>query len=84
MHKSDYDTHDCDFNTHKSEFYKHSVILTRMSVIMTRMSVIMTRVCFTHAQRIYNELTKTNVRSPKNLDWVLTSGYTQARIHGGN
>jgi hypothetical protein len=83
--KCDYDTHDCDFNTNKSDFYTHIGILIRMSVVMTLMSVSRTRrrviytcssLISTRCVQFSNEPTKINDRSPKNLDWVLTSDDT--------
>jgi hypothetical protein len=66
----DVTTHVCYFNTHKSDFFTQSVILTRISVIMRCTSVIYTRTSWISTRF------KINVRSPKNPDWVLTSGYT--------
>jgi uncharacterized membrane protein YwzB len=65
-HKCDYYTHDCDFNMHKVDFYTQNVITTRTSEINTHTSSISTRYVW-----LQNEPTKINVRSPKNLEWIL-------------
>jgi hypothetical protein len=72
----------CDLITHKSDFYAQSVILTRMSVTTTCTSVIYTRTSWISTWYVWleNEPTKINIRSPKNLNWVLTSGYTTSTI----
>jgi hypothetical protein len=76
-HKCDCDTQDCDFKTHKSDFYTQCDFDTYVCDYDTQECNYNTHKCDLHTiVWLLKEPTKIYVRSPKNPDWVLTSGYT--------